>query len=139
MRTRILTAGLLAAGLMLSAAPAAPAEPMPVPDPAPAPEPVPGAPLASAGTECANGEVMQDGNCVPKMSPVAGDTGQPANAPLRETQTETTSITTGVGANEVPNLNGYPCTGDFQSMACIAAGNADMPAVQPRSTLSSSP
>jgi hypothetical protein len=58
---------------------------------------------------------------------------------LRYTETETTTTASGIGADLVPNINGYPCTGYWQSMACVAEGEADMPAVQPRSTLSSSP
>lgn len=87
---------------------------------------------------------------MPNMSPVGSEAVEPgpaagaaepdlADVPLRYTETETTSTTSGVGANQVPNINGYPCTGYWQSMACIAQGEADVPAVQPRSTLSSSP
>jgi hypothetical protein len=45
----------------------------------------------------------------------------------------------GVGENLVPNINGYPCTGGWESAVCYAMGQDSMPAVQPRSTLSSSP
>ena len=82
---------------------------------------------------------MQDGNCVPAMSAVPSTAGGGADdsVPIRVTDTQTSTFTTGIGADLVPNLNGTPCTGYWSSMACDAAG--DLPAVQPRSTLSTSP
>ena len=42
----------------------------------------------------------------------------------------------GVGADLVPNINGDPCSGYWESDVCLAE---NAPAVQPRSTLSTSP
>jgi hypothetical protein len=134
---RALAAGLLSAVVAFLAAPAAVAEPVPGPEPVPVPAPVP----IEGTAGCQGGEVMQDGNCVPTMAPVTttGDGDDLEHVPLRYTETETTTTASGIGADLVPNINGYPCTGYWQSMACVAEGEADMPAVQPRSTLSSSP
>lgn len=41
--------------------------------------------------------------------------------------------------NTVPNINGDPCTGAWESTACYAMNFDTAPAVQPRSTLSASP
>ena len=42
--------------------------------------------------------------------------------------------------NLVPNINGYPCSGSWESGACYAMSMGDSPmVVQPRSTVSSSP
>lgn len=138
MWTRFVATGLLTAGVMLGVAPAALAEGVPVPDPVPVPAP---APEQSGAAGCQGGQVMQDGNCVPAMSPVGtqGAEADPADVPLRYTETESSTTTSGIGSNLVPNINGYPCTGYWQSMACVAQGEADMPMVQPRSTLSDSP
>jgi hypothetical protein len=65
--------------------------------------------------------------------------GADDSVPLRIANTESSSTTTGIGTDLVPNLNGTPCTGYWSSMACEAAGDADLPAIQPHSTLSTSP
>lgn len=134
---RLLSVGALTAGVMLSVAPAAFAGPPPEPDPAPAPTA-----SADAGTAgCADGQVMQDGNCVPAMSSIPDTDGGGAEmqTPLRYSDTESSTATTGIGADLVPNINGTPCTGYWSSMACEAETEADLPAVQPRTTLSDSP
>ena len=135
---RLLTAGMLTAGVMLSIAPAALAQPVPGPDPG---VPAPAQPGVSGTAGCADNEVLQDGNCVPAMTAVASTAGGGAedHTPLRYSDTESTTTTTGIGADLVPNINGTPCTGYWSSMACDAQSEADLPAVQPDSTLSSSP
>lgn len=136
---RMMAAGVLTAGVMMSVAPAALAGPPPEPDPNPAPAPTASADGDTAG--CADGQVMQDGNCVPAMSSVPDtDGGGPEEStPLRYGDDQSSTSTTGIGADLVPNINGTPCTGYWASMACEAQGEADLPAVQPRSTLSDSP
>ena len=133
---RRLTAGVLTAGAMLSIAPAALAAP--VPDPG---VPVP-APVQSDSGGCQGGEVMQDGNCVPAMTSVASTAGgdaDPADTPLRYTESQTTTIQSGLPVDLVPNINGESCTGYWQSGACYAQNFNTGPAVVPRSTLSTSP
>ncbi|WP_445168418.1 hypothetical protein ACTXG7_03235 [Mycolicibacterium sp. Dal123E01] len=56
----------------------------------------------------------------------------------RTTQDVTSISDTGVGADLVPNINGTPCTGYWESAVCYEEGQ-DNVAVQPKSTLSSSP
>ncbi len=129
---------MLAAGVMLSIAPAALADPVPGPEPVPAPVPSPGGGMAG----CQNGEVMQDGNCVPNMTPVATDEaaeGPMPEAPLRYTDAHTSTTNSGVPADLVPNLDGTPCTGYWMSGACYAMNEDSGPAVTPHSTLSDSP
>ncbi|WP_313673753.1 hypothetical protein [Mycolicibacterium sp.] len=138
MPNRFLTGGLLAVGVMLSVAPAALAEPVPNPDPVPAPTP------GSIGGQggCQGGEVMQDGNCVPNMTPVTTDEDSEAafpEAPLRLTDEHTSTSQSGVPVDLVPNLNGTPCTGYWMSGACYAERFNSGPAVIPKSTLSDSP
>ncbi|MGI9124490.1 MAG: hypothetical protein ACR2JM_07025 [Mycobacterium sp.] len=133
---RVLTAGLLAAGVMLGIAPAASAEGIPNPDPAPMPD------MGSGAGLCQDGEVMQDGNCVPAMSPVGSDAAavapQPAVTGIGPESSSTTSYSD--PAYSVPNINGDPCTGAWESTACYAMNMGDSgPAVVPHSTLSSSP
>lgn len=136
---RLVTAGVLTAGVMLSIAPASLALPPPNPDPGPAPAPA--IPAVGDTASCANGEVVQDGNCVPAMSTVPDTAGGGAEeaVPLRINETESSSVTSGIGADLVPNINGTPCTGYWSSMACEAQSQSDQPAVQPRTTLSTSP
>ncbi len=137
---RIIAAGLLGAGSMLGIAPAASAEPVPGPEPVPAPAPAPASGNGFAG--CQNGEVMQDGNCVPNMTSVTSDDGQAGpmpEAPLRYTDEHTSTTQSGIPADLVPNINGTPCTGYWMSAACYAENQDGAPAVVPRSTLSSSP
>lgn len=136
---RLLAAGVLTAGVMLSIAPAAFAGPPP--DPEPSPAPAPARPDGSTAAGCAGGEVMTDGNCVPAMTSIPDTAGGGAeeSVPIRIGDDESSTFTTGIGADLVPNLNGTPCTGYWSSMACDAASEAALPSIQPRSTLSSSP
>lgn len=138
MRTRLLAAGLFAAGAMLSVAPVAAAEPVPGPNPVPVPTP----PSFGDGGGCQGGEVMRDGNCVPNMTPVTTDEDDERaapEAPLRYTDSHSSTSVTGVPTDLVPNLNGTPCTGYWMSGACYAEAQNNAPAVVPRSTLSDSP
>ena len=86
---------------------------------------------SSAGNGCQGGEVRVDGNCVPGVT-----TGE---LPMRDDQ----SSTTGSFVNPVetvPNINGTPCEGAWVSTVCLEEADGGSPrAVEPRSTLSSSP
>ena len=146
---KLLTAGALAlavavtpaAGLLYSP-PAAHAEGsggVPAPEPVPVPEPAAQEPGNSAG--CQPGESLDasNGNCVPTMSPIPAGAGEGpvAEAPATTTGDTTSTYTTGIAADLVPNINGDPCTGYWESTVCYAEqGQA---AVQPKSTISSSP
>jgi len=149
-RTLLIT-GMLAAAVVSApvatvvyASPAAHAEggiPDPgVPDPDPDPQPA-AQPRVGEG-ECEYGQVVDPntGDCIPAMAGLGSSGGeQPIEEPApRMTQDITESSTTGVGANLVPNINGDSCTGYWQSVACSEM-EQDNVAVQPRSTLSSSP
>ena len=79
-----------------------------------------------------------NGNCVPTMTSIPTSNGDGTVAPIpTRTTTDTTSTTdTGEPADLVPNINGDPCTGYWESTVCLTE---DAPAVQPHSTISSSP
>lgn len=113
-----------------------------VPDPEPVPEPTPGVETVMGAGECEAHEVPDPntGTCIPAMGAVQSTAGgETLEEPMpRTTQDITSSSTSGVGANLVPNINGDPCTGYWQSVACYEM-EQDNVAVQPRSTLSSSP
>lgn len=138
---RVLTAGTLAAGVMLSLAPVSLAGPPPEPDPAPVPAPVEAAAPQLGTAGCQGSEVMRDGNCVPSMTPVGTTAGggPEEHVPLRVSDTESDTISSGIGADLVPSINGTPCTGYWASMACESETDDHLPPVQPRSTLSDSP
>jgi hypothetical protein len=74
------------------------------------------------------------------MTPVATTNGDQAFEDLqpRTTQDVTSTTATGVGADLVPNINGTPCTGYWESAACYETSQDEV-AVQPKSTISSSP
>ena len=145
MQTRIIAAGLLAAGVMLGIAPTAAAAPVPGPEPVPVPAP----PTTESGSAteggsssmCQNGEVMQYGNCIPAMAPLSSTVDEAVpEAPLRLTDSHSSTTQSGVPSDLVPNINGTPCTGYWMSVACYAENMGDSaPGVTPRSTLSSSP
>lgn len=135
MPSRILIAGLLTTGAMLGIAPVAHAEPVPGPEPVPVPAPGP----ETDGAGCQDGEVMQDGNCVPDMSPPGGGDFSAPEPPLRYTDDHTSTTQSGLPADLVPNLDGTPCTGYWMSPACYEMNQSQGPAVVPRSTISSSP
>jgi hypothetical protein len=139
--TKLVTAGVFA--LAVAASPLAHAEgPGGIPDPQPVPGPqaVDSQPGGSAG--CQSGESLDPttGNCTPTMTPVVTTNGDQAFDDLqpRTTQDLTSTADTGVGADLVPNINGTPCTGDWESAACYETSQDEV-AVQPRSTISSSP
>ena len=111
---RPLASLLAGAMLALGGAPAAHAEPLPVPNPVPVPEP----------TE--SGEQVQ-----PPVS-VGGETRVSAPSVQSSSSYEDPLRT-------VPNINGDPCTGAWESTVCYAMNFDSAPAVQPRSTVSSSP
>lgn len=104
---------LAAAGvLLLITAPAALAQPVPVPGPDPVPGPVP--------------------------VPTVTNNGVPMGSPNTGVQSSTTTsyvnpLTT------VPNINGDPCSGAWESVVCYSMSESNQPAVVPRSTISSSP
>jgi len=116
-----------------AAAPAVAAEPLPGPDPIP----VPGGP--TSGTDCMTGEILVNGACVSaNTSPATGNETRVAAPTVGGAQSSTTSSYLDP-LHTVPNLNGDPCTGQWESTACYAMNFDSAPAVQPRSTLSSSP
>jgi len=137
---KMMTASVFAAAALLCASPAAFAEGgggIPNPEPVP----VPAETSAAGGQgECQAGESVDaaNGNCVPTMTPIAtgGDDAPVAPDPTTGTGDVTSSTATGVGADLVPNINGDPCSGYWESDVCLAE---NAPAVQPRSTLSTSP
>ncbi len=138
---KLVTAGVFA--LAVAAAPVAHAEgegAIPAPEPVPAPAPAAVQPGGSGG--CQSGESLDPttGNCVPTMTPIATTQGDQATDELapRTTQDVTSTAETGIAADMVPNINGYPCTGYWESAACYEASQDEV-AVQPKSTISSSP
>ena len=144
---KLLTAGAFALALavtpaagFLYSAPAAHAEGG-VPDPGPVPVPAPDVQQPGNSAGCQPGESLNpdNGNCEPTMSPVPADSGDAALAPspTNITGDTTRTIDSGEPADLVPNINGDSCTGYWESTVCYAEqGQA---AVQPRSTISSSP
>jgi hypothetical protein len=135
---KLLTAS--ACALAVTAAPMAHAEGGGIPEPGPAPQPSASQPGGTAG--CQSGESLDPstGNCTPTMTPVATTNGDQAFDDLqpRTTQDITSTAETGVGADLVPNINGTPCTGYWESAACYETSQDEV-AVQPKSTISSSP
>ncbi len=118
-RNRILIAGVFAGAALWAAAPAV-AEPLPNPEPVP----VPGVEAESAPVTGGTG-----GGEVRVAAPQVGGGG------------EVRSATGGYldPVNIVPNINGDPCTGAWESTACYAMNFDSPPAVQPRSEISASP
>lgn len=113
---KLLSAGLLTAGAaMFVVAPSAFAAPLP--DPEPVPVPVPG-----EGLPPVNG----DGQ-IQISAPDVGVGG-------------TNSETIGAPVEAAPNINGDSCAGGWESTVCYAEQQGDSPpAVQPRTSISSSP
>lgn len=134
---KLLTASAFA--LAVAAAPMAHAEGG-IPGPGPQPGPVSSQPGGTAG--CQSGESLDPstGNCTPTMTAVATTNGDQAFDDLqpRTTQDMTSTAATGVGADLVPNINGTPCSGYWESAACYETSQDEV-AVQPKSTISSSP
>ena len=128
-RFTLFSAGLITAAAL--AAPVAYAEGgVPGMPGEPFPAPTPGGITENAGNGCLGGEVRVDGNCVPSNAgpgtEVAG-TGQ-------ESRTTNSWVNP---VENVPNINGDPCEGAWESTVCYAEGN--VPRVQPHSELSASP
>lgn len=123
----------LGAAVALAAAPAALAEPLPVPDPVP----VPGG--SNSGGDCMAGEIMENGGCASaNTTPATGNETRVAAPSVGGVRTSTTNSYVDP-LHTVPNINGDPCTGQWESVVCYAMNSDNVPAVQPRSTLSSSP
>lgn len=136
---KLLTASAFA--LAVSTAPLAHAEGGGIPEPGPSgPQPVASQPGGTAGCESGESLDPSTGNCTPTMTPVATTNGDEAFDDLqpRTTQDMSSTVETGVGADLVPNINGTPCTGYWESAACYETSQDEV-AVQPKSTLSSSP
>ena len=135
---KAMTAGLFAATALVCASPAH-AEGIPNPEPVPA-VPDPSASVEQGQGECQAGETRDatNGNCVPAMTPVGSEGAEvpTAAAPTTGTGDVTTTTQSGIGTELVPNINGDPCSGYWESTACLAQG---APAVRPESTLSTSP
>ncbi|EHB57840.1 hypothetical protein MycrhDRAFT_0275 [Mycolicibacterium rhodesiae JS60] len=137
---KLLTASAFA--LAVSTAPLAHAEGGGIPEPGPGgPQPVASQPGGTGG--CQSGESLDPstGNCTPTMTPVATTNGGQPTDDLQPRTTQgvtTTTAESGIAADMVPNINGYPCTGYWESAACYEASQDEV-AVQPKSTLSSSP
>jgi hypothetical protein len=143
---KLLTAGAFALAVavtpavgFLYSAPVAHAEGG-VPDPGPVTVPQPDVQQPGNSAGCQPGESLnpENGNCEPTMSPVPADSGDAAVAPPTNITGDTTrTIDSGEPADLVPNINGDSCTGYWESTVCYAEqGQA---AVQPKSTISSSP
>ncbi|WP_059016689.1 hypothetical protein [Mycobacterium sp. M26] len=133
-----------AVGILYAAPPALAEGEGGVPEPQPVPVPAPQADQPGNSAGCQSGESLDPstGNCVPTMTPLEttqGDQPQPDQAPPPQTGAETSTVVTGDPANLVPNLNGYPCTGYWESAACYAVSQTEGPPVEPKSTISSSP
>ena len=112
---------------------------VPAPEPVPVPEPQAGQSGDSAGCQAGESLNPQNGNCEPTMSAIPAGAGDAPieQAPPPNTGDTTSTYTTGIGADLVPNINGDSCTGYWESTVCYAEqGQA---AVQPKSTISSSP
>ena len=133
----IAAAATPAVGVLYSA-PVAHAEGGGVPDPGPVTVPEPDVQPPGNSSVCQSGESLnpENGNCEPTMSAVPAGTGDDAVAPTSTTGDTTSTIDTGEPADLVPNINGDPCSGYWESAVCLTE---DAPAVQPHSTISSSP
>lgn len=117
---KLLSAGLLTAGAALFiGAPSALAAPLPNPEP----EPVPGVSLPPVNGD---GQIQVS---APAVEVTAPEVGGPGGGEV-----------IGVPVESVPNINGDPCTGGWESTVCYAEQQGDSPlAVQPRTSISSSP
>ena len=116
---RLLTAAAMAVATLAASAATALAAPLPVPEPVPVPQPaVEGVPAPAPAPE-AGGETRV-------AAPQVGN-GESGTSSYEDT------------LHTVPNINGDPCTGAWESTVCYAMNFDEAPAVQPRSTVSSSP
>jgi len=115
--TRLLTPAALAVAALAASAATALAAPLPEPEPVPVPQPaVEGVPATAPE---ADGETRV-------AAPQVGN-GESGTSSYEDT------------LHTVPNINGDPCTGAWESTVCYAMNFDEAPAVQPRSTVSSSP
>ena len=118
MKRRALSLALFTAAGVIAFAPMAAASPLPNPDPG---IPVPG---VEGTTDNAAGAPEADGE-IRVSAPGVGSEGAGSYVNPDDT---------------VPNINGDPCTGGFESTVCYAEQMGDSPeAVQPRSEISASP
>lgn len=114
---RLLTAAALAVAALAASAATALAAPLPEPEPVPVPQPaVEGVPAPAPE---ADGETRV-------AAPQVGN-GESGTSSYEDT------------LHTVPNINGDQCTGAWESSVCYAMNFDEAPAVQPRSTVSSSP
>lgn len=116
LHTKLLTAAALAVAALAASAATALAEPLPEPEPVPVPQPgtvgVPSTPQTGAETRVA--------------APQVG-TGESGTSSYEDT------------LHTVPNINGDPCTGAWESAVCYAMSFDEVPQAPPRSSVSSSP
>lgn len=133
-----MTAGLIAAAALLGGSPAAQAEGGGgVPDPGPVPVVTePSVSVGEGGCQAGETRDAENGNCVPAMTPVGSEGAEVSRVPAPTTRTGDATTESGLGTELVPNINGDPCTGYWESTACLVQ---QAPVVQPESTLSSSP
>lgn len=144
---KLLTAGKLAlavaavpaVGLLSGPAVAQADNGLPEPQPVLQPEPVPDASVTSGGCQPGESLAPSNGNCVPTMTqtPASGEGESVAPTPMTGTGETTSTIQSGIGADLVPNINGDSCSGYWESTVCFAEQGPA--AVQPRTTISSSP
>lgn len=114
---KLLTAGLLVGAALFAGAPAAFAAPLPDPEPVP---------VGPVGGETAS-TPMETGGEIRVSAPTVGVSGE-------------NSETIGAPVEAAPNINGDSCTGGWESTVCYAEQMGDSPpAVQPRTSISSSP
>lgn len=109
-----------------------------LPEPQPVLQPQPEAVQEGSGG-CQAGESLDpsNGNCVPTMTQTPASGEGVAPTPMTGTGETTSTIESGIGADLVPNINGDSCSGYWESTVCFAEQGPA--AVQPRSTISSSP
>lgn len=115
MRYSFAALAAVVAATVLAAAPTASSEPLPNPEPVPVP---------GVGVEAGPGATV---------SGTIGGGEVRVSAPSVATNSYADPV------NMVPNINGDPCTGAWESVACYAMHFDTPPAVQPRSEISSSP
>lgn len=117
---KLLAASLLTAGAALFAGvPAAVAGPLPDPEPVQPVGPIDGVP-ESDPAPAPNGQIDVSAPEVGEIGVEPGPSGPPVDS--------------------VPNINGDPCTGGWESVVCYAEQQGDSPVVtQPRTSISSSP
>jgi len=129
----------IAAGLLVSPAVAHADNGLPEPQPVLQPQPEPEQSGGSGGCQAGESLDESNGNCVPTMAqiPASGGGESVAPTPMTGTGDTTSTIQSGIGADLVPNINGDSCSGYWESTVCFAEQGPA--AVQPRTTISSSP